>query len=33
MPVEMVRARLREEPLPRDYESSWRFYGDPTDKE
>ena len=33
MPVEMVRARLREEPLPRDYESSWRFYGDPTDEE
>jgi len=26
MPIEMVRARLTEQPLSRDYESSWRFY-------
>ncbi len=33
MPVEMVRARLLEEPLPRDFETSWRFYGDPLEEE
>ncbi|MEP7324415.1 MAG: DUF885 family protein [Gemmatimonadota bacterium] len=26
MPVEMVRARLRQLPLTRDYQASWRFY-------
>jgi uncharacterized protein (DUF885 family) len=26
MPIEMVRARLTGQNLPRDYESSWRFY-------
>jgi uncharacterized protein (DUF885 family) len=29
MPVEMVRARLRGDLLPRDYTSQWRFAGDP----
>jgi hypothetical protein len=33
MPVELVRARLRGEQIPKDYESSWRFYGTPTDEE
>lgn len=28
MPVEMVRARLEELPLTRDYRTSWRFYPD-----
>lgn len=26
MPVEMVRARITGQPLPRDYEMQWRFY-------
>lgn len=29
MPVEMVRARLMEIPLSRDYSTRWRFAGDP----
>jgi len=29
MPVEMVRARLTDEPLTRDYATRWRFAGDP----
>ncbi|CAN5623755.1 DUF885 family protein [soil metagenome] len=29
MPVEMVRARLMEVPLSRDYTTRWRFAGDP----
>jgi hypothetical protein len=29
MPVEMVRARLLGQPVPRDYRSQWRFYGEP----
>jgi uncharacterized protein (DUF885 family) len=29
MPVEMVRARLLNEPPGADFKSSWRFYGDP----
>ena len=29
MPVEMVRARLLEEAPPKDFESVWRFQGDP----
>lgn len=29
MPVELVRARLTGQPLTRDFESQWRFYGDP----
>ena len=29
MPVEMVRARLLGEAPPRDFESAWRFQGDP----
>jgi hypothetical protein len=29
MPVEMVRARLLGQPVPRDYRSQWRFSGDP----
>lgn len=29
MPVELVRARLRNERIPRDFESDWRFYSDP----
>ncbi|HEX7091950.1 MAG TPA: DUF885 family protein [Longimicrobiales bacterium] len=29
MPIEMVRARLRGELLPRDYTARWRFAGDP----
>jgi uncharacterized protein (DUF885 family) len=29
MPIEMVRARLEVQPPPRDFTSSWRFYGDP----
>ena len=32
MPVEMVRARLMQQALPRDYTPSWRFYGDPLRK-
>ena len=28
MPVEMLRAHLRQERLPKDYRSSWRFYGE-----
>lgn len=28
-PVEMVRARLTGEGLRLDFESTWRFYGDP----
>jgi uncharacterized protein (DUF885 family) len=27
MPVEMVRARLIEQPLTRDHEASWKFAG------
>ena len=33
MPVEMVRARLRQQPLTRDYETTWRFAGDPLQKD
>jgi hypothetical protein len=29
MPVEMVRARLTGQPIGRDHQASWRFYGDP----
>ena len=29
MPVEMVRARLLGEAPPKDFESVWRFQGDP----
>ena len=29
MPVEMVRARLLKQALPRDHAPRWRFYGDP----
>jgi len=29
MPVELVRARLLGLPISADYESNWRFYGDP----
>lgn len=29
MPIEMVRARLKNEPLPREFTPQWRFYGDP----
>jgi uncharacterized protein (DUF885 family) len=29
MPVELVRARLRGQPLTRDFRTTWRFYGDP----
>jgi len=29
MPVEMVRARLLKQALPRDHTPRWRFYGDP----
>ncbi len=29
MPIEMVRARLLGQPLPRDYTAEWRFAGDP----
>ncbi len=29
MPVEMVRARLLNEQPPEEFESTWRFYGDP----
>jgi len=29
LPVELVRARLTGQPLTRDFESQWRFYGDP----
>jgi len=32
MPVELVRARLRDEQIPRDYDPHWRFYGDPTEE-
>ncbi len=32
MPIEMVRARLLGEPPARDFEASWRFYGDPLDR-
>jgi uncharacterized protein (DUF885 family) len=28
MPIEMVRASLANTPLTRDYQSSWKFYGD-----
>ena len=28
MPVEMLRAHLRQERLPKDHRSSWRFYGE-----
>jgi uncharacterized protein (DUF885 family) len=28
MPIEWVRARVRKEKLPRDYRTSWKFYGD-----
>lgn len=31
MPVEMVRARITGQPLPRDYQTQWRFYRDPQD--
>lgn len=33
MPVEMVRARLRGESVSKDYETNWRFYGDPLEEE
>jgi hypothetical protein len=26
MPVEMVRAMLLKQPLPKDYRTSWKFY-------
>jgi uncharacterized protein (DUF885 family) len=29
MPLEMVRARLTEQPLTRDFATGWRFAGDP----
>jgi hypothetical protein len=29
MPVEMVRAMLLRQPLPKDFKSQWRFYGNP----
>jgi len=29
LPVELVRARLTDQTLSRDFESQWRFYGDP----
>jgi hypothetical protein len=29
LPVELVRARLTGQPLTRDFQSQWRFYGDP----
>ncbi|MEX1183692.1 MAG: DUF885 family protein [Gemmatimonadota bacterium] len=29
MPVELVRARLDSRPLTADYQTQWRFYGDP----
>jgi uncharacterized protein (DUF885 family) len=29
MPVEMVRAMLLRQALPKDYKSQWRFYGNP----
>jgi hypothetical protein len=29
MPVEMVRAMLLKQPLPKDYRTQWRFYGNP----
>jgi hypothetical protein len=32
MPVEMVRASLLRQALPRDYTPRWRFYGDPIRK-
>jgi uncharacterized protein (DUF885 family) len=28
IPIEMTRAALTNQPLKRDFESSWRFYGD-----
>lgn len=31
MPVEMVRARLTDQPLAPDYEPTWHFEGDPLD--
>lgn len=33
MPIEMVRARLLGEAPPLDFAPSWRFYGDPLDRE
>jgi hypothetical protein len=32
MPIEMVRARLLNEAPPRDFKSTWRFYGDPLER-
>ncbi|HXV63429.1 MAG TPA: DUF885 family protein [Vicinamibacteria bacterium] len=32
MPVEMVRARLTRQPLTRDYQTSWRFAGNPLEQ-
>lgn len=32
MPIEMVRARLLAEAPPIDFESVWRFYGDPLER-
>lgn len=29
MPIEMIRARLTEQMIPRDYVANWRFAGDP----
>ena len=29
MPIELVRARLINQPLTREFQSHWRFYGDP----
>jgi hypothetical protein len=28
MPIEMLRALLTDQPLTRDYEPGWRYYGD-----
>ena len=28
MPIEMMRATLEGSPLTRDYQASWKFYGD-----
>ena len=32
MPVEMVRVLLRDTPIPKDYESDWRFYEGPPEE-
>ena len=28
IPIEMTRAAVTDQPLTRDFESNWRFYGD-----